>query len=414
MKIAVNILWLILPVCCFGALPTNSKSDPTIYVVEQSTPNKLTIHVNRTNQRSATQLILRGAAMGISEQVQNVVCDGRVIKKDRPGIWSIPDNCQKLHWQVPLLENGTALAGSQQSMKSGDFIILSEASSLPRLQDVPATEALKISVTGAKTIFPKPSQTGLIALPDTSAAPFFVLLNATVVDSISSGPITLTYLLDNPDSISTLPSMASHMKGLSWLNTIIPVRTKENFAIAWLGISKKRMSLAGAAGDDILLTNYPNDGELKFGKAMLLYVALHEAFHQLAMHYASQPSWVAESLASYYGARATKIALPNDPRSSALMERFQADGDHFSNGLLAINRKVEKGDRSEYGAFYTKGISFWAAVDKALQTQGDSLDHHVFEILQIKYNAQRESTDLQKILNLSPETWLSLRNRYLD
>lgn len=351
MKIVRKIFWLILmlPVCCFGVPPVNSIPKTTVYVIEESSsnPNTLTIHIDRTDKRSATQLVLRGASMRISEQVKDVVCDGNPIKKNKPGVWSVPSDCQQLQWQVPLLEAGVELASAQQSIKSGDFILLSEASSLPRLQDAHAAEALKISVPGAKTIFPKPSLTGLISLSNISAAPLFVLLNATVVDTVSSGPIKLTYLLDNSNSISTLPSMTSHMSGLQWLNTVIPGETKEDFTIAWLGISKKRMSLAGAAGSNILLTNYPNDGELRFGKAMLLYVTLHEAFHQFAMHYADQPGWVAESLASYYGARATKVALPNNPNSSALMERFQTDGNHFSDGLLAINRKVEKGDRSE-------------------------------------------------------------------
>ncbi len=407
-------LLLILPLCCFGA-NNASNTRVTTYVVEElaSSPNKLTVHVDRPAKHS-TQLILNGVSMGVANQVQNVMCDRRLIMEDKSGIWSVPENCQKLSWQIPLLENETEPAAKQQSLKAGNFILLSDVSSLPHLQDASSAEAIKINIHGTKTIFPTPNSIGLIPLPNSSAAPVFILLNGTVVDSITSRSIKLTYLLDNPELVSVLPDVTSHMNGLKWLNTIIPGSENENFVIAWLGISKKQMTLSGATGNDILLANYPNDGELTFGKAMLLYVALHEAFHQFALHYPNQPSWVAESLAAYYGSRAVQIALPNDPKSYDLMKRFQTDGNHFTNGLLIINRKVQEGDRSEYGAFYTKGLAFWMAVDEALQTQGDDLNNHLLAALKTKYDSHGNPMDLQKNLNISPEIWASLRYRFLD
>lgn len=57
-------------------------------------------------------------------------------------------------------------------------------------------------------------------------------------------------------------------------------------------------------------------------------------------------------------------------------------GAHFQNVLVVINRKIEEGDRSEYGAFYTKGIAFWMAVDKALQEEKlGTLDAHLQAVL---------------------------------
>lgn len=418
MKITMNRLLLIFASLIYffntSASAFSSTLEKVTYLVEQSTssPNTLTVTINR-EQHSETQLVLHGAN-GIPQQVQNMMCDEKIIKEDKPGVWSIPIDCQKLHWQIPLIESGKELAANQQSMKSGNFMLLSSISSLPRLQDA-SDEIIKIDIPNISTIFPKPNLTGSIPLPNPTAAPFFILLNPAIVDAVTSDTITLTYFLDNPELIAALPNITSHMNGLRWLNTIIPGKNKEDFSIAWLGISKEKMSLAGAAGDDVLLTNYSNDGELKFGKVMLLYVTLHEAFHQLAMHYPNQPTWVSESLAAYYGARAVQIALPDDPRSTALMERFEADSNHFTDGLLAVNRKVENGDRSEYGAFYTKGLAFWAAVDKALQqTQGHGLDSYLTEIFQTRYDANGQPINLQKILNLSPEVWVTLRSRFLD
>lgn len=418
MKTLLKIFWLGLafPLSCLAIVPQESFSTHILYTIEQSKsfPNILTVHVDRNDKLAAAELVLRGISMGISKQVQNVECDGKPIQENKPGNWSIPESCQKLQWQVPLIEGGTELAATQQSMKSGNFIIFSEISSLPRLKDLSTPEMIKISMSDINIVFPAANATGMIALPDISRAPFFVLMNAAEIGTVSKETLKLTYLLDNPKAVSRLPDIATQMKGLQWLNTIIPSKINENFVVAWLGISAQKVALAGATGNDMLLTNYPMDGEFPFGKSMLLYVALHEAFHQFAMHYVDQPEWVAESLASYYGVRALQVALPKDETVNALRDRFLKGGERFSDGLLAINRKVIEGDVSEYGAFYTKGIAFWLAVDKVLQQRGDSLDHHLVAVFQTKYSERGDPKDLQEILNLSPENWASLRNQYLD
>jgi len=414
MKFTINKLFFISLFYVISSSAFSYTPEAVTYLVKQSTfsPDTLTVTVNR-EQHSETQLILRNGN-GIAQQVQNMMCDEKFIKENIPGTWTIPSDCQKLQWQIPLIKSGDALAANQQSMQSGNFILLSTISSLPRLQDA-STEIIKIDIPNTHTIFPKPNLTGSITLPNSTAAPFFILLNPTIVDSVTSNTITLTYFLDNPKFVSALPSITSHMNGLKWLSTILPIKDKENFSVTWLGISKDKMSLSGAAGDDVLLVNYSNDGELKLGNAMLLYVTLHEAFHQFAMHYPNQPTWISESLAAYYGARAVQVALPNDPSSIALMQRFEADSNHFTDGLLAINRKIKNGDYSEYGAFYTKGLAFWAAVNKTLQaSQGHNLDSYLTAVFQTRYDANGEPTDLQKRLHLSKEDWVSLRKRFLD
>lgn len=406
------MVWLII--LSVLAFPVNATQIATTYIItESSTPNALTVTVTRNKTSSDTQLILRGISIGISEQIQNLMCDGKQIKKNKPGIWSIPANCQNIQWQVPLLKSGAEIAGAQQSLKSGDFILFSEASSLPRLKDA-TSEMVKLSIPTIKTIFPAPSSPSTVSLPNNNSAPLFLILNSTIAGTDTSDSIKLTYLLNDAEAISKLPNMTSHMKGLQWLNTVIPGKTKEDFTLAWLGLTAKKLSLAGAAGTGILLTNYPNDGEIPFGQAMLLYVALHEAFHQFAMNYPEQPTWVSESLASYYGVRAMQIALPNDPGSTALLEKFLANAEHFKNGLVTINRKVQQGDQSEYAAFYTKGIAFWRAVDDILKQKQDSLDKHLLSALKTKYDAGGEPIDLQKNLGIMADPWEKLHHRFLD
>jgi hypothetical protein len=204
------------------------------------------------------------------------------------------------------------------------------------------------------------------------------------------------------------------MKGLEWLNKIIPAKNNLDFTIAWIGESNPKPSLTGATGKGILLVNYPLEGQLPFGNAMPLYVALHEAFHQFASNYPSQPAWVSESLASYYGINALQVALARDPNASALLMRFEGDEKKFPEGLLAINRKVLAGDRSEYIAFYTKGIAFWTSVNQALQSQGDDLDHHLLKVFQTQYDSLGNPINLQKNLNLPDKIWIPIRKRFLD
>ncbi len=389
-------------------------SSQTIYQIEQTSSHTLNVSVDRSKHPAETELVFRGASMGIASQVKNVMCDGLAVEEIKSGVWQMPATCQKLQWQIPLRKGDKELAANQQSIKSGSFMLLSVVSSLPQLQDA-ETEIVNITLPNVKTIFPKTDATNSIVLPSRANAPFFILLNPVVVDSITSENISLNYFLDRPEFATELPAIHSHMNALKWLNTIIPGRKNENFSIAWLGIAKEKMALAGAAGEDVLLTNYPNNGGLKFGKTMLLYVTLHEAFHQFAMQYPDQPSWAAESLATYYGIRAIEIASPNDPDNIALLQRFKQDGNRFHDGLVTINRKIKNGDRSEYLAFYTKGLAFWIAVDEALQqTQGKRLDYYLLKILQTKYDADGEPINMQNILHLSSEKWLLIQQNFLN
>lgn len=417
MKYSINIvaaLIFLLPLSCFGK--TDIAAQKTIYMIEesQSIPNTLTVSVIRSSTHLPVQLVLGGTSMGIANQVKNMTCDGKSIQEEKSGIWTAPSNCRKIQWDVPLRESGVELASAQQSMKSDDFVLFSEASSLPRIQDANANEVIKISIHNIKSIFPAPNSLGELPLSKKNSAPLFVIINPAMFDSNLSDSINLTYLLDNKSAISKLPSMSAHAKGLEWLSSIMHKTSKEDFTIVWLGISAEKVSLAGATGDGILLTNYASDGKLPNGNAMLLYVTLHEAFHQLAVNNLEQPAWAAESLASYYGIKALQVSLPNDPDTSKLLERFLTGADHFKDGLIIINRRVAEGDRSEYGAFYTKGIAFWIAVDEALKQKNDSLDNHLLDVMQTKYDLQGEPLNLQNILNLSPEVWTSLRRRFLD
>lgn len=406
-------MWFILPALGFYAFAAKAEKR-TIYVVNRSSRlDQLDIHVDLEKKHADKRLILKGPSMGVASQVINMRCDSMLLSAIKPGEWLVPSRCRKIEWQTSLAKTSEVFASAQQSSRLNNFILFSEVSSLPRLQDA-SPEFMQIALSDVKNTVPELNQNHQIPLPAFSQAPLFVLINAKPLGMLSSGPMRLAYLLDNPQNKSQLPNMDTHLRGLQWLNQVVPAKHNINFTIGWLGVSAPRPSLTGAAGSDVLLVNYPVQGQFPFGHAMLLYVALHEAFHHLAANYHNQPPWIAESLASYYGIRALQQALPGDPDVAQLMARFQEGGKNFKEGLLAINNKVEKGDRSEYGAFYTKGISFWAAVDKTLQqSHQQNLDRYVLSVLNTNHTDAKQVLDLEKELHLSPKEWTEIRTNFL-
>jgi hypothetical protein len=410
-KTILPILLSSLPLLSFS----HDNEPVTIYHIEQSpdTPNQLQGHVNHLQPR-ATELILTGAFNNIMNQVSDITCDGKQLKASKPGVWAVAENCRHIEWTINLLINSHEPAAKQVSLKTDQFILFSSASSLPRLADATGEEKLQFNLPDLQSMYPSGESNRAITLPPLSGMPIFVLLNPAEVSTLQTDNLKLTYLMDNAASTSALPSASDHMKGLNWLNSISHNQEPLNFTVAWLGLSKRDANLGGAAGANMLLANYPNDGEFDVGKPMLLYVVMHEAFHQFAKSHQDLPFWLAESLASYYGARALIIAEPDDPKSIDVMRRFQMEGKQVKTGLLAVQQHVKNGDRSEYGAFYTKGLAFWSAVDDRLRKQNDTLDNHLVDVMQLSYNANGDAPGLRLALGMNTNDWKQLRKRYLD
>lgn len=117
----------------------------------------------------------------------------------------------------------------------------------------------------------------------------------------------------------------------------------------------------------------------------------------------------------YLGLQALGHANPNDPTSRMLLERFQAAASQFPMGMLAVQREVSSGDGSHYGAFFTKGIAFWAAVDSEIQAFGNgSLSTHLEVIWTANYDhAGRPPADFGTELGLPEVSWKRLEESFL-
>ena len=88
----------------------------------------------------------------------------------------------------------------------------------------------------------------------------------------------------------------------------------------------------------------------------------------------------------YLGLQALGHANPHDPTLHLLLQHFRTAAHQFPMGLIAVQHQVSDGDVSHYAAFFTKGVAFWAAVNREMQIRGDgSLSTHLKVIWTAKY-----------------------------
>lgn len=389
-----------------------SSAAQTIYHVSML-PNEKTLafSVTRENPSQSSTFILRRAMMGVAPQVEAIECDHLPLKTKKTGQWIIPAGCSHISWRTPLADGNVTLASAQQSLKTGNVIMISEASSLPRLKDeIKPKIALSIPY---QTVFPATDHQHAIALNNLSKPPLFILINFQKKFSLKTPELHLTYLLDQAKFSDKLPLMKTHLKGIIWLYTQLHTQQKQDFTLGWLSLPVNQHSLGGATGDHLLLVNYPSDGEVVLGKTLRLYIALHEAFHQFIENEKPAPTWASESLASYFGMEATLAALNTNSDSEALMQKFMKSGDVYSDDLLTINQKVKNGDSAQYGAFYTKGLAFWHELDVALKAQGDNLSAHLIAITRMPYDKRGYPIKLREICKLSTQQWAPIAKIYL-
>jgi hypothetical protein len=98
-------------------------------------------------------------------------------------------------------------------------------------------------------------------------------------------------------------------------------------------------------------------------KAGVLLTGGHEAFHSFAGWIPGpKPEWFSESIATYFAYEAARRHLRG--RSLALAKHLVgALADH---SVLHAQDKLDKGDASDYGIFYSRGTRFWQAIDRVL------------------------------------------------
>jgi len=380
----------------------------------------LAVSVDRPNPSVATTLTLRGVASGlVKSQVENLVCDGGPLNgQAQRGIWQVPAGCRHISWRIALDSVSADDASGQRSIvfASGHSFLISESSSVPRLKQTSAPEMLHLTPEMSRATFPRARPDGTIVLPATSRAPLFLLIDAQPVVVHSGNTVSVRYFMDVPKNLNRVPKIDSVARGLKWLTSLVRPRDIMEFNYLWLERAAASGSVGGAAGGELLLVNYlTSDTSSPLSMDVIKATPFTEAAHKLSGLYGPKPAWVEESLAMYLGLLALGHASPNEPTSRLLLERFQAEARHFPMGLLEVQSEVSSGNGSHYGAFFTKGIAFWAAVDGEMQALGDgSLSTHLNAIWTANYDhAGRPPPDLGIQLGLPEPSWKRLEDAFL-
>lgn len=406
---------------CFACLYSAVGVAETVYrlTTVPGPDHVLAESVDRPDPSVATTLTLRGVATGlVKSQVENPVCDGRPLNgQAQRGTWQVPAGCRRISWKIALDGVSAEDASGQRSIVFGHSFLISESSSLPRLEQTSAPEMLLLSPEMSRTTLPRARPDGTIELPKASRAPLFLLIGAHPVAVRSTSTMSVRYFIDVPKNVSRVPTIDSVARGLQWLTGLIRLRDRIEFDFLWLGRAASSGSIGSATGGELFLMNYwRTDTNPPLAEDITKATPFIEATHKLSgMYGGPKPGWVEESLAMYLGLRTLGHASPSDPTSHLLLEHFKAAAGQFPMGLLAVQREVRRGDVSLYGAFFTKGIALWAAVDSEMQTLGDgSLSTHLEVIWTAKYDdTGRPPPDFGTELGLPEASWRRLEDAFL-
>jgi hypothetical protein len=402
---------------------------------EPDRSRSLRVTVERAAPAREDRLVLRGAGFGVGvrPQVEGVSCDGAPLGADASDAgnaaggggagtattWLVPRGCRQISWSIPLDLPGGADASAQRSLRSADgsFTFVSEASSLPRLANPSGPEFLVVPASASGVTVPGAVPDRRLLLPSSSEPPLFVVLASKPAAESASGRVRVTYFLDDPTQLAHLPPIDSVMSGLQWLAGLVPESDRTSFMYAWLGVASGGRAPGGAAGRDVLAVNYVRDGK---GDAMrsglMAAMPFIEACHQLAGSLGDRPGWAEESLATYFGVRALEQSRSGDDTAAKLLRRFESESDKFPVGLIEVHRRVSAGDRSMYGAYFTKGVALWSAVDAALRAAGHSggLPSRLEQVWTAKYDKEgRPTSDFAARLALPAADWDKLSARFL-
>ena len=417
------VKYVLAAICgCFAWVHSAAGVAATIYRLT-TIPGQnhvLAVSVNRSYPFYKTTLALRGVASGLVEsQVENPVCDGKPLKgQARRGIWHVPAGCRHISWKIALGDVSTDDAAGQRSVAfaSGHSFLISESSSLPRLEQTSAPQMLLLPPELSRETFPRARPVGTIALPPKSQPPLLLLIGAKPVAVRASSTVSIRYFIDVPKNLNRVPTIDSVMRGLQWLTGLIRPRDAMGFNYLWLGRAASSGSVGGATGGDLLLVNYLRTGtNHPLAADVTRATPFIEATHEISRLYGPKPAWVEESLAMYLGLQALGHANPHDPTSHLLLQHFRTAAHQFPMGLIAVQHQVSDGDVSHYAAFFTKGVAFWAAVNREMQIRRDgSLSSHLKVIWTAKYgHAGRPPPDFGTALGLPETSWKRLEDAYL-
>lgn len=410
-------------IACIVLLSPNAYSS-TIYKIslDPRDTRTLTVSVVRPDSKIQTALVYKGFAIGegIKPQIENVTCDGRPLKLTvTPYRWAVPPGCKKVRWQVHFDPPGMGDASTQRSVASLDnsFRLFSQASSLAMLGNAEQPSLLSVPPATNGLTIPTPRRDGTLVLPSAGQPPLFLLLGSKPIATAESGSLVVRYFVDDRSHAERLVPFQTVLGGLQWLNGLMPKARVTDLNYVWLGLPSSAVSLGGATGSHLMMVNYIRDGSTNPEKSTILALApLIEGAHYLSHPFGARDGWAEESLATYFGIEALCHARPNDDESRKLQQKFILDARHFPLKLIEAQRHVANGDRTAYPTYFTKGVAFWTAIDRAIKYRdphGLAGKSKILWMMRFGVHGQPPA-NFAEALDLPEAKWRTLKREFLE
>lgn len=375
---------------------TFHSSAKSLYTLDSvSSTGILSFSLQLPESKTNTYLKVRGEDWGLINQVEDPQCNNVPLSKNQSGHWIVPASCSIVTWTVqpkhiPVGDVDTSLQETIFIPNTKEkTILLSEPTSLLRIENeeesiITANQPTILLGASVRNNNETLKDSPIWSVPAYSNAPEFYLIGDVNTDKTEIGEINVTYYSDNVELTNHLQLKEQHRKLLSFLvQSIMPnnisQQTKSNdLLVIWIGNNEKNNFIGGAAGNRSFVANYiygdsPTSNEKNI---KTLLVTAHEQFHQLVdimrEKNASQPAWVEEGLAQYYGLKALKTLKGHDDKAvDNIFASFIAPNAPVDSTFKVLNEKFKQGDHSVYPLFYSQGATFWYQFDNLLLQETD-------------------------------------------
>lgn len=382
--VSISVHWPVMSLyklCFFWGL-ASSQALAAHYQISVFPDTPTQLQATLTDFPASTQdrvLRLHGVGRGLVSQLLVPQCANQPLLSPKPGEWVLPAGCNKVSWGIDVQPvPGAGVDSSEQKsvyFQDKKWWLLSEPTSLLRL-DGQAEDTLRIVGPGLQQ-GAMAASAGQWRVPSEGAPEYYAFGNLALSHQ-QLGPFSVDYVADDAAGVARLQLPVLHAKALRYLAAILPpaksISAKDrHLFVLWLGIDHQKGRAGGAAGHRSFLANYIKGAEnTEASTALTLMILAHEQFHQLAAmsltHKVKSPTWAGESLAHYYGLKTLAQSQLPENVLARLRGHFIQPGKVPEQGLLALERQYQQGDRSVYSLFYAQGATFWAEVDRLLQS----------------------------------------------
>ncbi|MEO8374457.1 MAG: hypothetical protein ABI471_04475 [Sphingomonas bacterium] len=318
---------------------------------------------------SGAQLTLASPKTDDAQFVSAPRCSSGALMRTSARSWTVPTGCGKVIWSagLPRIEQAKFDASAPISVWSARHRFWVLTNSLPwlRVDGQPGgTVRVTARVDGQQLVREA-------RLPNDISAPLYIVIGTPVRRYAAPGA-GIEIFGDAPlgprvDQLQrAVVSTLAH-----WRRDLLPSKRRSdlNFRFVWFQTSAVGAApgVQASSGSDAILIQFTpeakDDQPYDHLEAGVLLVGMHEAFHSFGGWMPGRkPAWFNESLATYFAYEAARHHLTGRPLALS-DELVKAPAEH---SVLHAEQRLEKGDSSDYGIFYSRGTRFWWAIDRIL------------------------------------------------